>query len=242
MIDRESFVRYQKAFFDADRNNDGFVEGQEAREVLDKTSLPAEELAVIWFLADTDQDGRLAWGEFLCAMHIAHRRAQEGVPIPEVLPAELAMHIGSPAPAENSNSMATSAQGSGSEAGFPSFIENNTAESSSGAWPEGVHQEPVPSRQQSTAGNLTSQAAMPPPQVLPPEASPVETSPWAVAPEEAERYRNIFRSEADLQGTGFAGPWEAKQVLEQSNLPVADLSTIWQGCAGGAEAAGCAAA
>lgn len=230
MLDRGSLARYQRTFLQADRDGDGFVEGEEAREVLDKTSLPAEELARIWFLADTDQDGRLAWGEFLCAMHIASRRAQEGIPLPDVLPAELAMHLGTPAPtsliSEDSPSSVVGAStgpaASDSGLDWIGIAESSPSNGASMAWGvDGFAQEPA-------------QAQLPPMSGLaqPPEIAepvfPENASPWAVSPEEAQRYSAIFHSEADAHGTGFAGAMEAKEVLEQSNLPVADLSTIWQ--------------
>merc|ERR1719148_253966 len=54
------------------------------------------------------------------------------------------------------------------------------------------------------------------------------TSKWAATPEEVARYSEIFSQDADKTGSGFAGPGEAKDVMEKSGLPVSELSQIWQ--------------
>jgi len=95
-VDIKRLARYEAAFRKADRNQDGFVEAAEAREVLNKSRLGGDELSQVLLLADVDQDGRLTPGEFVCAMHLAYRRSKDGAPLPSALPPELAAFTSPP--------------------------------------------------------------------------------------------------------------------------------------------------
>lgn len=89
VITPKRFARYEEAFRKVDVNHDGFAERQEVGEAL-RTALNPEELSRVWSLSDVDRDGRLSFHEFLCAMHLTYCRMREGVPVPPVLPPELA--------------------------------------------------------------------------------------------------------------------------------------------------------
>lgn len=77
------------AFFDKiDTRRSGFIQGSEAVEFFKNSRLPEVELAHIWDLADTKQQGRLTRDEFAVAMHLIHKRLR-GEPLPNVLPPTL---------------------------------------------------------------------------------------------------------------------------------------------------------
>ncbi|CBZ54127.1 conserved hypothetical protein [Neospora caninum Liverpool] len=89
----EEYKRYAQVFADTDGNQDGYVEGSEARNVFTSSLLPDTELAAIWTLADVDCDGRLTLQEFLLAMTLIGKRKKEGLPIPAALPATLLQSV-----------------------------------------------------------------------------------------------------------------------------------------------------
>ncbi|KAJ2829935.1 actin organization and endocytosis protein [Coemansia sp. 'formosensis'] len=66
----------------------GVLRGDQAREVFAQSSLSQTDLAKIWMLADTSNQGELNLDEFSVAMHLIFRRLA-GAPIPDVLPQEL---------------------------------------------------------------------------------------------------------------------------------------------------------
>jgi epidermal growth factor receptor substrate 15 len=83
----EGLEEYRTIFRGASQGSD-FVDGAAAKDVLEKSGLPVEDLMKIWFLADNDKDGRLSEPEFVYAMALANARRQ-GEPVPSELPPEL---------------------------------------------------------------------------------------------------------------------------------------------------------
>ena len=76
-------------FFDKiDGQKTGFVQGTETVEFFKNSRLPENDLAHIWDLADTNQQGRLTREQFAVAMHLIHKRLQGGV-LPNTLPQSL---------------------------------------------------------------------------------------------------------------------------------------------------------
>jgi len=84
---------YQQ-FFAQLAGSSGAVGAEDAREFLESSGLPMDDLAQIWDLSDTDDDGELNLGEFICAMVLSARRRQ-GCELPDMLPPELVQHLGS---------------------------------------------------------------------------------------------------------------------------------------------------
>ncbi|KAI8141926.1 hypothetical protein BJV82DRAFT_670019 [Fennellomyces sp. T-0311] len=77
------------AFFDKiDGQRTGFVQGPEAVEFFKNSRLPEVELAHIWDLADSKQQGRLSRDQFAVAMHLIHARLR-GEVLPNTLPTTL---------------------------------------------------------------------------------------------------------------------------------------------------------
>ncbi|KAI7859687.1 hypothetical protein BDC45DRAFT_475663 [Circinella umbellata] len=76
-------------FFDKiDGQKTGFVQGTETVEFFKNSRLPENDLAHIWDLADTNQQGRLTREQFAVAMHLIHKRLQ-GDALPNTLPQTL---------------------------------------------------------------------------------------------------------------------------------------------------------
>ncbi|XP_041357628.1 microtubule-associated protein futsch-like [Gigantopelta aegis] len=61
---------YSNLFDALDGSKKGFIEGFVARDVFNHTGLPAEQLALVWDLADVNRDGRLDPDEFNIACHL----------------------------------------------------------------------------------------------------------------------------------------------------------------------------
>ena len=82
------------AFFDKiDTKNTGFVQGTDAVEFFTNSRLPEADLAQIWDLADSSQQGRLSRDQFAVAMHLIHKRLR-GEPLPSSLPNALSVPQG----------------------------------------------------------------------------------------------------------------------------------------------------
>ncbi|CAD7923753.1 unnamed protein product [Amoebophrya sp. A120] len=72
-LSRKERKKYAAIFLKTDSNGDGLVEGEEAKQLMQRSKLPNEFLAITWQLADRDNDGKLNFGEFLVAMHLITR-------------------------------------------------------------------------------------------------------------------------------------------------------------------------
>lgn len=80
--------KYEEMFISMGPMNNK-LPGQKVKPVMLNSKLPLDVLGKIWDLSDTDQDGFLSKEEFVLAMHLIYR-ALENVPVPSVLPPELA--------------------------------------------------------------------------------------------------------------------------------------------------------
>ncbi|CAJ1372236.1 unnamed protein product, partial [Effrenium voratum] len=85
-ITPEELERYRQVF-DSERTGPSFSK-VEAREVLKRSNLPLQDLQQILRLSDVDEDERLYFGEFACALHLAALR-REAEPLPPQLPGPL---------------------------------------------------------------------------------------------------------------------------------------------------------
>eukprot|EP00923_Selenidium_pygospionis_P041256 GHVN01071481.1.p1 GENE.GHVN01071481.1~~GHVN01071481.1.p1 ORF type:complete len:848 (-),score=208.68 GHVN01071481.1:222-2765(-) len=80
--------KYTTVFNQSDANQDGYLEADEAKVVMESSGLPQDDLAQIWTISDKDGDGRLSLTEFIVAMKMISCR-RKGAPIPSSLPAQL---------------------------------------------------------------------------------------------------------------------------------------------------------
>uniref|UniRef100_H3DQX9 Epidermal growth factor receptor pathway substrate 15-like 1a n=1 Tax=Tetraodon nigroviridis TaxID=99883 RepID=H3DQX9_TETNG len=71
--------RYDDIFLKTDSDLDGFVSGQEVKEIFMHSGLSQNVLAHIWALADTRQMGKLTREQFSLAMHLIQQKVLKGV-------------------------------------------------------------------------------------------------------------------------------------------------------------------
>ncbi|KAL3702512.1 hypothetical protein R1sor_020534 [Riccia sorocarpa] len=80
--------RYTRVFSEVDRDRDGKITGEEARDLFLSWGLPREVLKQVWDLSDQDMDSMLSLREFCTALYLMERY-REGRPLPPVLPTGL---------------------------------------------------------------------------------------------------------------------------------------------------------
>mmetsp|Transcript_71084 Transcript_71084/g.179430 ORF Transcript_71084/g.179430 Transcript_71084/m.179430 type:complete len:904 (-) Transcript_71084:204-2915(-) len=62
--------KYASLFVRTDWDNDGYVQAQEARELVERSGLGNAALEVAWEHSDFDRDGRFTFQEFVCLVHL----------------------------------------------------------------------------------------------------------------------------------------------------------------------------
>ncbi|KQK16641.1 epidermal growth factor receptor substrate 15-like 1 [Brachypodium distachyon] len=77
--------KYMIVFIKVDRDRDGKITGEEARNLFLSWRLPREILRKVWDLSDQDKDGMLSFKEFCSAVYLMER-FREQRPLPDVLP------------------------------------------------------------------------------------------------------------------------------------------------------------
>ncbi|KAL7855230.1 hypothetical protein SRHO_G00174200 [Serrasalmus rhombeus] len=81
--------RYDDIFLKTDADLDGFVSGQEVKEIFMQSGLSQNILAHIWALADTRQMGKLTREQFALAMHFIQQKVSKGLDPPQSLTPEM---------------------------------------------------------------------------------------------------------------------------------------------------------
>ncbi|OEL35620.1 hypothetical protein BAE44_0003361 [Dichanthelium oligosanthes] len=77
--------KYMIVFIKVDRDRDGKITGEEARNLFLSWRLPRDILRKVWDLSDQDKDGMLSFKEFCFAVYLMERH-REHRPLPDVLP------------------------------------------------------------------------------------------------------------------------------------------------------------
>uniref|UniRef100_A0A8C5EZ98 Epidermal growth factor receptor pathway substrate 15 like 1 n=1 Tax=Gopherus evgoodei TaxID=1825980 RepID=A0A8C5EZ98_9SAUR len=78
-------VRYDEIFLKTDMDMDGYVSGQEVKDIFMHSGLSQNLLAHIWALADTRQMGKLSKDQFALAMYFIQQKVSKGIDPPQVL-------------------------------------------------------------------------------------------------------------------------------------------------------------
>ncbi|XP_070799356.1 epidermal growth factor receptor substrate 15-like 1 isoform X1 [Pituophis catenifer annectens] len=78
-------IRYDEIFLKTDLDLDGFVSGQEVKDIFMHSGLSQNLLAHIWALADTRQMGKLNKDQFALAMYLIQQKVSKGIDPPQVL-------------------------------------------------------------------------------------------------------------------------------------------------------------
>lgn len=82
-------ARFDGIFTGLDKDNKGFITGDEAVPFFSESRLPEEALAQIWDLADITSSGRLTRDEFAVAMYLIRQQRGKSGPLPTALPPNL---------------------------------------------------------------------------------------------------------------------------------------------------------
>nr|WRQ20322.1 epidermal growth factor receptor substrate 15-like 1 [Citrullus colocynthis] len=80
--------KYTKVFVEVDKDRDGKITGQEARNLFLSWRLPREVLKQVWDLSDQDNDSMLSVREFCIALYLLERH-REGHILPAMLPSNI---------------------------------------------------------------------------------------------------------------------------------------------------------
>lgn len=67
----------------------GFLNGLEAKELLQRTQFPVPTLKKLWGLCDPNRSGTMKEGQFMVAMQIIAKVRGKGIEVPEILPPSL---------------------------------------------------------------------------------------------------------------------------------------------------------
>ncbi|XP_058513767.1 epidermal growth factor receptor substrate 15-like 1 isoform X2 [Ochotona princeps] len=78
-------MRFDEVFLKTDLDLDGYVSGQEVKEIFMHSGLTQNLLAHIWALADTRQTGKLSKDQFALAMYFIQQKVGKGIDPPQVL-------------------------------------------------------------------------------------------------------------------------------------------------------------
>ncbi|XP_020112459.1 epidermal growth factor receptor substrate 15-like isoform X1 [Ananas comosus] len=87
-ITQTDIQKYTAVFIKVDKDRDGKIRGDEARNLFLSWKLPREVLRQVWELSDQDKDGMLSLREFCTAVFLMER-SREGRPLPAVLPNDI---------------------------------------------------------------------------------------------------------------------------------------------------------
>ncbi|XP_029466855.1 epidermal growth factor receptor substrate 15-like 1 isoform X2 [Rhinatrema bivittatum] len=82
-------LRYDDIFVKTDLDIDGYVSGQEVKDIFIQSCLSQNILAHIWALADTKQMGKLNKDQFALAMYLIQQKVSKGIDPPQVLSPEM---------------------------------------------------------------------------------------------------------------------------------------------------------
>ncbi|XP_038976399.1 epidermal growth factor receptor substrate 15-like [Phoenix dactylifera] len=87
-ITQSDIQKYSAVFVEVDKDRDGKITGEQARNLFLSWRLPREVLRQVWDLSDQDNDSMLSLREFCIALFLMERY-REGRPLPAVLPNSL---------------------------------------------------------------------------------------------------------------------------------------------------------
>ncbi|CAE7537607.1 Epidermal growth factor receptor substrate 15 [Symbiodinium microadriaticum] len=191
--------KYASLFKRTDWDQDGFVQGNEASELLERSGLERSSLGRAWELADQDCDGKLDFSEFVCLVHLV-TCALRGQRIPgpgEGLPHQLALSLASLEPLEV---LAAEREASRSRSRSASPHPSVT----------GTQLEHRGERRARSSSPRTFTADR-----------------WAPSRREKRKYASLFKR-TDWDQDGFVQGNEASELLERSGLERSSLGRAWE--------------
>lgn len=208
-ISPEVKAKYDEQFFQLKPIN-GYVTGDQAKNLFLQSGLPPQILAQIWALADRNADGKMDSFEFAIAMHLIQMKLK-GAELPKILPSSMQVAapqsvaiapgfrppvpvaVGPSVPAVPTSTMAPLTAG---------FIRPAS---------------PVDAKLQ-RSGSVSSQDS--------PTGVPPPLIEWAVPQQSKLKYTQLFNS-YDRTRTGFLTGAQARNILVQTGLSHVVLAQIW---------------
>lgn len=218
-VDEARMAEYRSIFLQLDRDRKGLVDGTSVRPVMDRTRLPASELSEIWVLTDTDQDGWLSFGEFVCALELARQCEAQGIAVPTELPPALAINLSLPPPTAAHGGVAASSPAAPRQPSDQDLIIEEVPGGS--FWATSAGFGPGDPNPQATMWNGASGPAG----VADDRAGAGATS---IEPAEFASYESTFREFTASYSSSSVGPDEGRVFFESSGLPVPELAHIWR--------------
>uniref|UniRef100_A0A8C9EW94 Epidermal growth factor receptor pathway substrate 15-like 1 n=1 Tax=Pavo cristatus TaxID=9049 RepID=A0A8C9EW94_PAVCR len=106
-------LRYDDIFLKTDTDMDGFVSGQEVKDIFMHSGLSQNLLAHIWALADTRQIGKLSKDQFALAMYLIQQKVSKGIDPPQVLSPDMIPPTERTTPIQDSSSSVGSGEFTG---------------------------------------------------------------------------------------------------------------------------------
>lgn len=212
--------KYASLFKRTDGDNDGFVEGWEAKTLLERSKMDVETLKLTWEHADQNHDGKLDFREFVILVHMV-ACVIKGLPLPdprEGLPPELANALLSLEPpdvliAQREASRSRSASPAHSGHASPAFLSTPAVPSAAPApAPSATGWSPAAQFASSTAddgarwgmGSTGGSRPSSPPVVFRETDGAAAGADWGMAPQEAA----AAPVDMGLSGAGgFASDW-----------------------------------
>ncbi|GFQ87798.1 intersectin-1 [Trichonephila clavata] len=204
----EAKLKYDEKFFQLKPVN-GYITGEQAKNLFLMSGLPPQILAHIWSLADRDADGKMDCSEFAVAMHLIEMKLK-GFEIPKTLPPSMAV----PAPAIIPNVPAYRPPVPIGGAPVPIVPPVSVGNLVGGF---GRSASPVDKPQRSTSvSSQDSPTGAPPPPLIE----------WAVSQQSKLKFTQMFNS-YDRTRTGFLTGAQARNILVNTGLSQPILAQIW---------------
>ncbi|XP_005989971.1 epidermal growth factor receptor substrate 15-like 1 isoform X3 [Latimeria chalumnae] len=106
-------IRYDDIFLKTDIDMDGYVSGQEVKDIFMQSGLHQNILAHVWALADTRQMGKLSRDQFALAMYLIQQKVTKGIDPPQVLTPDMIPPSDRTTPVQDSTSSVSSGEFTG---------------------------------------------------------------------------------------------------------------------------------
>ncbi|XP_015921274.2 intersectin-1 isoform X1 [Parasteatoda tepidariorum] len=199
----EAKKKYEEKFFQLQPIN-GYITGEQAKNLFLMSRLPPQILAHIWALADRDADGKMDINEFIIAMHLIELKLK-GFELPKTLPAAMVVPAAAIIPGVQAFRPIAGAP-------VPIFPPTSIGNLVGLVRPAS----PVDKPQRScSVSSQDSPTGIPPPLIE-----------WAVSQQTKLKFTQLFNS-FDRTRTGFLTGAQAKNVLVSTGLSQPILAQIW---------------
>lgn len=203
----EAKLKYDEKFYQLKPVN-GYITGEQAKNLFLMSGLPPQILAHIWALADRDADGKMDANEFAIAMHLIELKIK-GFDIPKTLPPSMGMPAATIIPGMPAFRPPVALAGAAVPIVPPAPMANMAAGFVRPA-------SPVEKPRTVSVSSQDSPTGMPPPPLIE----------WAVPQQAKLKFTQLFNSH-DRTRTGFLTGAQIKNLLVGTGLSQPVLAQIW---------------